>query len=113
MTDAMTDVTDEFIAEMSRSDVDTTIRSMAREIQRRRASDRWVPWKSGDDLPEGRDASLRWHQYWVTLGPSHYDEEQFFASTSDIRAFEGRGVRAYWSRPLPAPFDSSMGAEHG
>jgi hypothetical protein len=39
MTDAMTDVTDEFIAEMSRSDVDTNIRSMAREIQRRRASD--------------------------------------------------------------------------
>jgi hypothetical protein len=82
--------------------------SLFDELQRRRASDRWIPWKSGDALPEGQDASLRWHQYWITVGPGYYGE--LFTTTSDIRAFEGRGVRAYWSRPLPPPFDSSIAA---
>jgi hypothetical protein len=103
MTDAMTDVTDEFIAEMSRSDVDTTIRSMAREIQRRRASDRWIPWSVGDALPADG-------LYWVTF------DKNFGVAMCDARVprlFLFDSVTAYWSRPLPDPFDSSMGAEHG
>jgi hypothetical protein len=112
MTDAMTDVTDEFIAEMSRSDVDTNIRSMAREIQRRRASDRWVPWKPGDVLPahdlypviiqdftphtDGNNQGTPWNAY---ATPAYFECGY-------------KRVIAYWPTPV-ATFDSSMGDQHG
>jgi hypothetical protein len=115
MTDAMTDVTDERLAELiylreqmikisggdSFDGLDTL--DAFRELQRRRASDRWIPWSVGDVLPADG-------LYWVTF------DKNFGVAMCDARVprlFLFDSVTAYWSRPLPDPFDSSMGAEHG
>jgi hypothetical protein len=123
-SDAMTDVTDERLAEFCGDPyeeflalesykgqgkgweqpsfiVTDEIRAMARELlQRRRASDRWIPWKRWG-TPQPQPDQL----YWCATFTGY---EGVFGED-----FYPVGVTAYWSRPLPAPFDSSMGDQHG
>jgi hypothetical protein len=70
------------------------------QLQRRRASDRWIPWKPGDALP-----AKGW--YWTT-------QDDGVATVCEMLANGWRSgawkVIAYLPRPLPAPFDSSIAA---
>jgi hypothetical protein len=116
----MTDVSDERLAELiylreqmikisggdSFDGLDTL--DAFRELQRRRASDRWIPWKPltfSDTLPPD-------NLYWVAMRVNNEHPIYYGAFRADDH-WGHRCVIAYWSRPLPAPFDFSMGDQHG
>lgn len=73
-----------------------------------RAEGRWVEWKSGDALPaEG--------MYWVTRewqtreGKDVRDASYAHSANADDWEYSRAPVRAYWSIPLPPPYEAPKG----
>jgi len=82
-----------------------TLRAMAEQVASDAEVDRWVPWKPGDALP-----AQPYRNYLVTQAPK--DSSAPFLWECTAVDFNERTL-AYWSRPLPPPYEPPSTAEKG